>query len=375
MFRNTSLKCIGAATLLACATLAAHSATTDETVKAIKDSFAKPGLFVVPESPAASLLGKSVAPLSRPQTVQQLAMEVAEIGEAASKSKGLSVSFAPAVLWGGKTLTIEKYRTDPLTRAWANTEISMGLTDPGVDATIARRAAVGLSWTAFDDGDPRRDDTLKACLNAAYTSLFNTPPPEKPGDKTQWEKAVAGIQSEVKKCSDASAVRQRSSSSLKLGLASGWANAPQTGGWRSGGTGLWLAGMYAPKPQGTDEPSRLRVLYRLQDSRMTDWSASSLSWTTEKTRGATLQARYDADKNGSDAILEIGVERDAKTSRNVKRVSLGLERQVMDGLWLVLSVTAKSGDDPSRPSTLILGKLKYAFGNDPILMTTDPSKP
>jgi hypothetical protein len=244
--------------------------------------------------------------------------------------------------------------------------------------TVARRAALGISWTAFDNGDPRLDEALNKCISDAYNTLLAgvaaAPPPSFPGDKSSWEKAVAGIQPDVKKCSDASAARQRSSSSLKLGVASGWASAPQSNGWRSGGSGFWLAGMYATGQKEDSEPSRLRVLYRLQDSRISEWSATSLSWSNGRTRGATLQARYDADGKGSDAILEVGIDRDAKTSRNIKRISLGLERQVMDGLWLVVSITAKSGEDASRPNALVFAKLKYAFGNDPVLLNSNLAK-
>lgn len=353
----------------------AHSETDAEKVKAFQEAFSKSTLFVVPESPAAALLGKSVATLSRPQTVQQLAMEVAEVGEAAAKSKGFSVAFAPAIMFGGKDLTLQKYRTEDALRHWANTEISLGLTDPGDDAKIARRAALGLSWTAYDAGDPRRDTVLSACLSSQYQyALDNAPPPKHPGDSSGWAAAIKEIQPKLKQCLDASAARQRSSSSLKIGLASGWANAPLGGEWRSGGVGFWLAGMYVPAAKEGEDPSRLRLLYRLQNTKLTDWSSTTSSWTTETVRGATLQARYDADGNGTDAILEFGVDRDAKTSRNVKRMSLGVETRLMENLWLVLSVTAKSGEDPSRPSTLVLGKLKYSFGKDPLLMSFDPAK-
>jgi hypothetical protein len=324
----------------------------------IEKAFSKPGEFSVPDSPAAWLLGDSAPTLSRPQTVSELAMELSRVGSGDGTAEGISVVFAPLRLFGKSGATRAR------ASRWDNLELSAGVTAPKDAENTERRAAVGVSFTLYDTGDPRGSgfEALARCMNeAVYDNLAfldGVGLPTFPGDARPWAQAV---EAETTRCKSKAAAVQRAGNSLKLGLGKGWAEAHESG-WRDGGAGAWLAGAHVP---GTN--NRLSLLYRLQVSRLKGWSTQDAAWRTNNTREAALQVRYDADQNGTDALLELGASREPDKGRTVKRVTLGLERQVYPGLWLVLSVTGRSAIDPDHPATLVLGKLKYQFGGDSLL--------
>ena len=191
---------------------------SESAAKAVAEAFSGVDSFAIPDSPAAALLGDSEIAISRPQSVQALAAEIARYREKGKEAPGISLVLAPALMVAGKTITFRRYHDEAWVRQLTRMELSAGLTEAPADSAMPRRAAVGVAFTPYDAGDPRLDPALKKCMDEAYASMKDAPAPTAPGANEAGTNAITAALKEVSNCIKAFAktlpAKQRSSDAV-----------------------------------------------------------------------------------------------------------------------------------------------------------------
>lgn len=121
--------------------------------------------FMVPTSPAFSVLGISPEEAVRPESPRELGMAILNgTDEKGNLHQGIAIDFVPYELIGGANLA--DYRKNLLDRILSRTQISLATSKGSDKNDKSLRAAVGLRMTLMDWGDPRTDSNLdKAFIN------------------------------------------------------------------------------------------------------------------------------------------------------------------------------------------------------------------
>lgn len=343
---------------------------SEKAAKAVAEAFSGIDSFAIPDSPAAALLGDAEIAISRPQSVQAVAAEIARYREKGKETPGISLVLAPGLLVAGKGITYRRYHDDIWVRQLTRMELSAGLTESPADGSTPRRAAVGLAFTPYDAGDPRLDPGLKSCMDKAYSALNNSPEPTSPGVNPAGADAITAALKEVPSCIKAFAkslpAKQRSSDSLKLGFGKGWASAGPDSRWRDGGWGVWIAGQYS-LTNARDNGPGARLLARLKRTSLSAWDATTLKWAKAREDDLALQLRVGMGGGTTDVMAELGYARRPGGTGSERRWSVGLEKLILPDTWLVLTASAKNGGDPGEPRSSILGRIKYNFSSAPVL--------
>lgn len=133
--------------------------------------------YAVPDAPAFKILNLDGSEIHRPTSVRDLAIAVSDflkINNNITLPQQLALEFSPALLMGGKSLTITKYRENPW---WYRARISIA-TAREEGSTTATKLAVGFRSTIVDKSDMRMDkkfideaENLAARINDYVFSL------------------------------------------------------------------------------------------------------------------------------------------------------------------------------------------------------------
>ncbi|MGH7498110.1 MAG: hypothetical protein ACREL3_04590 [Gemmatimonadales bacterium] len=117
--------------------------------------------FAVPDAPAFLLLDVDPSVVLRPTTVKEFSGAVSDFASSGNISlpRAFAVEFAPALLIGGKTLSLQKYRSNP---ALYRLRLSAATRRPENSASPTE-IAVGLRVDLIDEADLR--------MNPEYLSL------------------------------------------------------------------------------------------------------------------------------------------------------------------------------------------------------------
>ena len=123
-----------------------------------------------PESPALSLLGGTPAVI-RPATPPGFATSLVSGSQTA-----MSVDIAPYWLAAGSLIDRQIYKSNPIVRLLAGTQLSIA-TAKAAQLSDPSRLTLGFAVRIWDRGDPRLDDALAECLQrAAELALKSSPP-------------------------------------------------------------------------------------------------------------------------------------------------------------------------------------------------------
>jgi hypothetical protein len=109
--------------------------------------------FAVPDAPAMLLLDVEPSTIVRPTTVRELAGAVSDFASSGNLSlpRAFAIEFAPALLIGGKTLSLQKYRSNP---ALYRLRLSAATRRPE-DSASPTELAVGVRVALIDEADLR----------------------------------------------------------------------------------------------------------------------------------------------------------------------------------------------------------------------------
>jgi hypothetical protein len=116
--------------------------------------------YLVPTSPAFSVLGISPEEVVRPESPRELGMAILNgTDEKGNLHQGIALDFVPYELLGG--VNLGDYRMNWLDRILSRTQVSLATSKGNDEADKSLRAAVGLRMTLIDWGDPRMDSALQ----------------------------------------------------------------------------------------------------------------------------------------------------------------------------------------------------------------------
>lgn len=125
--------------------------------------------FLVPTSPAFSVLGISPEEVVRPESPREFGMAILNGTDVKGNlHQGIAIDFVPYELLGGANLV--DYRMNLLDRILSRTQLSLATSKGSSEADKSLRAAVGLRMTLMDWGDPRTDSTLEEAFINDITS-------------------------------------------------------------------------------------------------------------------------------------------------------------------------------------------------------------
>ena len=112
----------------------------------------------VPESPAFTVLGLIPESVVHPTSPRTLAISFLNGTDPnGNLQSGLALDTAPYLLFFGREITLEKYRTSPWERLASRTQLSFATAKGSTDDDKAARLGIGLRFTLWDRGDPRLD--------------------------------------------------------------------------------------------------------------------------------------------------------------------------------------------------------------------------
>jgi hypothetical protein len=122
----------------------------------------------VPDAPAFKILDESPSAVMRPADVQEVALAVAGFARTGGVlPRAFSAEFSPGMLVGGRSLTLEQYRSSPF---WYRTRISAAAQRID-DGSGRRQASLGVRITLIDNADPRMDDGFLRKLSGLAQSI------------------------------------------------------------------------------------------------------------------------------------------------------------------------------------------------------------
>lgn len=113
--------------------------------------------FIVPDSPAANLLGFNESNILRPSSVREFATALSNVvstGAGFTLPRSFAVEFSPGLLIGGRGLSLAAYRNN---KTWYRLRLSgAALREPGQAGPT--ELAFGLRLSFIDEADLRDDD-------------------------------------------------------------------------------------------------------------------------------------------------------------------------------------------------------------------------
>lgn len=328
--------------------------------------------LAVPEAPAFSVLGVSPQTVIRPTSGKDLAISLLSgVDYQGNAQPGLALDTRPWMLAFGDDFTLAQYQSNTLKRQLARMRLSFATTAGQSDADKADRYAIGLTFTPWDDGDPRSDEKLLGCYRDMLAIKRDEPEIVLPGPRVTREEAEAAnskafaaldnaLAVKAKDCVARAQKRNWNAGAWEIGLAGYTANADtmkESGGaaWTSASVALQDWGQFIAHAciQNNElvPDANATAGYRIQNSGL---AGGRLRLGNE--RGSFMLEGSYAD-----------IEPDNASSFNNTYVAAGVEYRLMEGLWLELAVADTFGDNPDANSTVVSGQLRWGFLKERLL--------
>jgi hypothetical protein len=321
--------------------------------------------FTIPESPGAAVLDQTVQivrPSSPRETMTSL---LSNFDPSGALKTGFSIAITPYTLLRGKPVTLRDYDEKDWVRFMTNLQVSVAAKTgpaPAAGSTTGSPAlfGVGLSAVLFDNSDPRRDRAMLNKLKNLFPTAWGTQ-----DDADAIARGGAFVvppvsQSKLDAYREITAAARRArwnAAAMGFGYAVRLKSASgQIDRAHGDGGGAWLNAS-APGFGALQDNSQFLFTgsYRYHDTFTRD-GVSGL----EDTFNLAAQYRVGtAQFNGFGQAVHhwraprIGVRTSDTT------VEFGLERKLIDGLWLNLSWT---NDKSLGGNSAIKTGLRYGFG-------------
>jgi hypothetical protein len=304
-----------------------------------------------PTTPAARLIGAgSSSSLSNPT---DFGIQVLNgLNSEGSYSPTFAVDLTPYVLIRGNDFTLSDYRSNNFQRFLANTKLSLA-TSKVPDNNGPLRAAWGLEFMIFNDGDPRMDDVyLNAILQAQNdsTRAVNQLIEEEKkrtglpvSDERKQEILQQVVEERAKKVAGIAKTRleKEQQRAWTVGIGQSWASPNgNPNNLRADGMGFWTA-----YRQGLGGNSKLilhastRNSEQIRDTKKNDGSFLSIDTVL-------AGARYETASENFRFSLETAYNRESRAGQNINdyiSFGVGIEPRILDQTWLAISFGATSG--------------------------------
>lgn len=297
------------------------------------DDLNKPADLSVPESPAFTALGVTPQDVTRPASPNAFAMSLLNaVDDKGKLQSGMAIDTSPYLLFRGKTLDLQKYQANAYIRALAQIKLSAATTKPTSDDPTQRFSA-GLHYTIFDHGDPRSDAELLKCF-ADNTTLPTSP--------AVVEETVVTFQDSkaLKDCREKSEKRNWNAASWTVAIAPIWVTPDGSANElsRDGGA-AWTSYAYGFKSFGSkwlSEHGQVIFHARFRDNEHVKDDDGVTRDHDKRVYGIRFRVgapRFNGSVEGTYTSDQSSLTRVSK-----RRILVGLERRIIEGLWLQISV-------------------------------------
>jgi hypothetical protein len=126
--------------------------------------------FLVPTSPAFSVLGVAPEEVIRPDSPKALGLALLNgVDPHGNLQTGVALDFSPYYLFRGRYLTLAEYRSSLFTRLASRLQLSFATAKGSDDEDESVKLAVGLRLALLDLGDPRMSRDLDQCYDRGPT--------------------------------------------------------------------------------------------------------------------------------------------------------------------------------------------------------------
>jgi hypothetical protein len=364
--------------------------------------------LAVPDSPAFSVLGVSPSNVERPASPRELALSLLNGVDANGNFQtGMAIETAPYLALWGSTSKLTDYQDDNqyIIRFLSRTLLSLATAKGTSDSDKAVRLAGGLTFTPWDEGDPRLDKELLNCLTESVEvvpisqqmeidniikqfsrysdeadKLVDDNPRKKElqGFMGALEKQRSELQdkgtAELNKKADAAIKACRANPKFRsnlwnksgwfFGVAPTWTSATaKTEDLKYSGLGAWTSVAFR---LGESGQFIVHARYRNKDQQP-DPNVKDVFFEQDSFRfgGRLRYGRPDLNFN-AECLYSIENRPRGREDNRTFRYGIGVEYTVAKDVWINLSTGSQSGNDGGN-KIFVLGNLNFTFSPEPTI--------
>lgn len=346
----------------------------------LADESAKPVVgrdadWLIPESPAFSVLNVTPQSVTRPGSPRELAMGILNSLDAnGNPQQGIALDMAPYMLVAGDEITIAHYRDDRLTRILSRSQLSLATTKGQNEADQAFRAAASLRVTLWDKGDPRLDKQLDSCFEAAL-SLPDQPPPPPPGMaedpeilRLMEQQRTDAMKPLAASCRQASRKRNWNRSAWDIAAAKVWINPEgSASGLSDGGVSVWSSLAYGfEEQQVLRDSAQLIGIVKITNGEQVPDSATPAVFYAQDSSFIGARFRFGGERRVFNIEgLRIKTSVPGASDDHYMRYTLGGDIKINEDVWLNVSFGQNSGQTGSTDAGFVKAGLQWGLSRDP----------
>jgi hypothetical protein len=345
--------------------------------------------LTTPESPAFVALGVSPQEVHRPSTREMFGASILNAVDNSGKlQSGFAFEATPYLVFRGYLLTRGDFNASRSKQILSRTSISFATTK-AADADPTQRAALGAYMKLIDVGDPRLDPILHKCV----LDHLPLPPPKNPfptrtgntvqADETSDTQIIPAKDENIDKCFADSTKRRANRSSWVVAVSPVWVTATgDANDLSNDGGAVWTSLAY-----GFD---RFRLIHTPDDLATPDiredlpqsWLAQNgqiivhARWRdnerVKEKDGTVVEhdsrffgARFRASGKRTAGSIELSHIVDDTSAKSVtkRRMLIGFEQQLSEGLWLQLSFGRDFGGRDGGKPIIARSSFRWAFND------------
>lgn len=345
----------------------------------------------VPESPAFTVLGLTPETVVRPNSPREFATALLSgVDRNGNFQSGTALDTVPYLLLAGKQLTLRQYQDNYKLRLAARTQFSFATTKGASEDDKSVRLSLGLRMTLWDKGDPRTDDELMKCFDAASLTYLqsiqkptilpldqlidldpNTPEALRNQSIQEWaaydlRKAQANpIRLEADEACRADARKLNwNKSSWIVAYAPSWISTTgETKNFKWNGGGFWTSLAYGFEGfPGLQEHSQLILHGRYRSNEQVPDPETEGAFFSQDSLflGARLRVGNE-NSTGSFEGVFVRSRPEGKSFDNSARYSVGFERRIAENLWFALAFGGERGRATGRNNGFVLTSFRWGF--------------
>jgi len=343
-------------------------------VEPAKPQFGRDTDWLIPESPAFSVLNVTPQSVTRPNSPRELAVAMLNSLDANNNpQQGVAIDMTPYMLLAGDAITIADYRKDYLTRVLSRTQLSLATTKGQNDADKAFRAAASVRATLWDLGDPRLDKQLDRCFDFALALPAAPPPPPgaEPDPETirlMEQQRTDALKPLAANCRKESRQRSWNRSAWDIAVARVWVNTDGSASDLSNsGASVWSSLAYGFEQQPVlRDSAQLIGMIKITNGEQVPNAATPPLFTDQDSRFVGVRFRF----GGEDRVfniegLSIRTSAPGVADEHYTRYTLGGDIKISEDVWLNISFGQNSGRTALTDVGFVKAGLQWGLSQEP----------
>jgi hypothetical protein len=328
--------------------------------------------LAVPESPAFSALGLTPQQVTRPTTGRELATSLLNgVDRQGNFQTGIAIDLAPYLLLAGSQITLRKYqeRNQYLTRFLSRMQTSFATSKGAASEDKSVKIALGWRFTFIDLGDPRTDSELLECLEREARKVLDNSPPIPPGTSEEAiaienQRREASVRTAVEPCREAAAKRRWNRTAWVVGVAPTWTSLDGTSAQMEfSGTALWTSIGFGFEGVPVLEDHAMLAAYvkgRTKEQSPDRFQEDAFVTQNTITTGGRFILGLDTTHINIEGLWVRNTRPDNLEDR-YWNIGFGLERKLVDNIWLDLSFGRELSRSQSDNAIFVMGSFNWGF--------------